>query len=85
MRIFITNTAHLLLGEKDQCATTIPLKLLVEKVGVDIDIAVKALISNYIQFNSTDESLENIATNNNVSPLDLYLMIRNSAELANNV
>lgn len=57
-------------------AELLSLKVFSKKMDIDLEKAVQELTDNGIRFDSPDEILEDIARSNNVSPMDLYLMIK---------
>jgi hypothetical protein len=57
-------------------AELLSLKTFATKMDIDLEKAVQELKSNGVAFNSTNETLEDIARNNNTAPMDLYLMIK---------
>jgi hypothetical protein len=57
-------------------AELMTLKVFSQKMEIDLNKAVSELRSNGIKFESTDETLEDIGYRNEISPMNLYLMIK---------
>lgn len=57
-------------------AELLSLKIFTKKMDIDLDMAVRELKANGIQFDSVEETLEVIAEENRISPMELYIMIQ---------
>lgn len=57
-------------------AELLSLETFAEKMDIDLPMAVEELRSKGLAFDGPDETLEEIAKNNGVSPMDVYLLIR---------
>lgn len=57
-------------------AEEVSLKIFTKKMDIDLSKAEKELKANSITFNSMDEKLKNIALNNNITPMDIYVVIK---------
>lgn len=57
-------------------AELLSLKTFMTRMDMDFDAAIQELKANEIKFSSTDETLEEIAINNNTTPMEIYLLIK---------
>jgi hypothetical protein len=57
-------------------AEMLSLKVFTKKMDIDLGKAVEELKANGVMFDSAEETLEDIAGNNDVSPMNLYLLIK---------
>jgi hypothetical protein len=57
-------------------AEEVSLKIFTKKMDIDLSKAEKELKANSITFNSMNEKLKNIALNNNITPMDIYVVIK---------
>ena len=57
-------------------AEMLSLKAFVQKMEIDLVKATEELRSNGVHFENVDETLEDIAKNNDTSPMNLYLLIK---------
>jgi hypothetical protein len=57
-------------------AEEVSLKIFTKKVDIDLSKAERELKANGITFNSVNEKLKDIALNNNVTPMDVYVVIK---------
>jgi hypothetical protein len=57
-------------------AELLTLKVFTKKMDISLSKAVRELRANGIHFESTEETLEEIGKNNEISPMNLYLLIK---------
>ncbi len=57
-------------------AELLTLKVFAKKMDIDLARAVRELKDKGIKFTNTEETLEEIAKNNNTSPMNIYLLIK---------
>jgi hypothetical protein len=57
-------------------AELLSLKVFCKKMDIDLEKAVAELKNQVIEIGSIDESLEDISKRNNISPMDMYMIIK---------
>ena len=57
-------------------AELMSLNVFAEKMGINLEKAIQELKANGIVFDSAEETLEEIGKNNNISPMNIYLLIK---------